>query len=450
MNSALAAPPAPHAPQPAPHSHAASFALTLREAEQKALSSSNRLKAAGLDETAAREQANAQYQALLPHLSFQANYTYLAQIPIINLGGLIRVPFGTNSVYTFGPQLTYTLFDGFSSQKAYTASHLLEEAREEDRKNSERQLLLNTRAAYVQVQLGLEELRLIQESRELALAQHHDVLARFHAGAAARLELVTAERSVLSYDIQFKQRQADLSSSLRDLLAIINNGPVELADSAVAQPGPEGVLETRLVLRLDPLGRTLDEQARTPLDPPTDAEPQLQSPILQARSLRENAESQSSHALPTVQLSAAVNYNRPDVPNPPSYWQESIGAGLSMPIFLGDPTRYQAAQLRAQADAADFRVAQMRLDLDRDFGKAREELQSLWERRRLAASDVSQSEIEARLYYTSYKAGKIQFIYVQNSNLQALQAKVYAARIDAQILNQIILLRSLSGKGDRS
>ena len=71
----------------------------------------------------------------------------------------------------------------------------------------------------MQVQLGIEELRLINDSLGLSKAQSHDVLTRFHAGAAATIDVVTAGRSVLSYEIQLRQKQAELASALKDLLS---------------------------------------------------------------------------------------------------------------------------------------------------------------------------------------------------------------------------------------
>lgn len=165
--------------------------------------------------------------------------------------------------------------------------------------------------------------------------------------------------------------------------------------------------------------------------------------ILQSNALKKNAESQRARAYPSVQVSASVNYQRPNVPNPITYWQETFSASLTLPLFLGDPSRAQAAQLRAQADAADFRAAQRQEDVKRDHQKGLDAINNLNEQRKLALLDVRQSEEQARLYYTSYKAGKVNLIDVQNANVQALQAKVNAARIDAQIINQIILLRSL-------
>jgi outer membrane protein TolC len=416
--------------------------LRLHDAESRALSYSNRLKAAQSDQDAARFQSSAQYQTLLPRLSLQASYQYFNEIPKISIGPVASVNFGTNNVYSFGPVISYTLFDAFSSRRAYQASTLLEQARQQDRVATELQLLLNTRAAYVQVQLELEELKAIHDSWRLSEAQRRDVDSKFRAGAASRLDLVTAERSVLSYQIQFKQKQSELSSSVRDLLALL--GDPRLDDPALQYPGPAEYSEVKFALKLDPLDSTLSEQLTLPLPPPDVVDPQTQSLIHQSESLSRSAQSQSARAYPLVQVSAGVSYNRPNVPNPPSYWQETAAATLSLPLFLGDPSHAQAAQLRSQADAVEFRASQRQEDVHRDYQKSMEAIRSLKEQKQLAIIDIKQSEEQARLYYTSYKAGKSNLIDVQNANVVALQAKVHASQIDAQIINQIIFLRSLS------
>jgi len=152
-----------------------------------------------------------------------------------------------------------------------------------------------------------------------------------------------------------------------------------------------------------------------------------------------------------VQLTGAVTYNQPNMPtavgaSPLQYWQESLGASVSMPLYLGDPTWRQTAAFRAQVVSAEERLNQLRIDLKTNFEKSNELLESLFERRKLAESDLSQSEEIAKLYYDSYKTGKVNLIDVQNANLQSLEAKVNAARIDAQILTQIMQLKAISGK----
>lgn len=426
----------------ASYSRAEVFEISLKDAEKSALSASTLLKAYVTDADAAKSQRDAQFQNLLPRLSFQAGYTYYNFIPSINLGFGAPLKFGTNSTYSIGPVLNYTLWDSFSSHNSYNSFSKLEEARNEDRKNVELQLLTSLRSTYVQVQLGLEELKLIYASMELARAQNHEVQNRFQAGAAAKLDIVTSARSVLSYEIQFKARQTELAASLRDFVTLL--GMADKRD--LTHPGPAGVPHVTLALTLEPLESLRGKFDQNHYNSPGDDQPQIRSQLLQAESLELAAKSQSAKLAPVIQFTGAVNYNRPDIPNPPRFFQETAALNLSMPLFLGDPTSHLAAQQRSLAEGAQFRASNLKANLSRDFEKAHETLDSLHEQRELALQDVAQSEEESRLYYASYKAGKIQLIDVQNANNQALQAKVNATRIDAQILNQIFVLESLSGR----
>ncbi len=197
------------------------IALTFQEAESLAVQNSNTLKAVHSDWQAADYQTAAQFQSLLPRLSIVGNYQYANYIPQVSIGPGPAIPFGTNSTYSVGPAVSYTVWDGLSSRRLYHSASLLAEARDQDVKSAKRQVLLSVRSAYIQVQLGVEELRLIQGSLDLARAQNRDVDIRFKAGSATRLDVVTSQRAVLSFEIQFKQRQANLSLSLRDLMTLL-------------------------------------------------------------------------------------------------------------------------------------------------------------------------------------------------------------------------------------
>ncbi len=426
------------------YAQAATFGLGLHEAEKQALRASDQLKSFLSEAQAADEQADAQFTGLLPKLSLQGTYTYYGTIPSVAFGpNFPAINFGTNNTYMVGPVLSYTLWDTFSARKSYHAAESLAEARSEDHRNAELQLLYSLRSAYVQVQLGIEELRLIYDSLQLARAEEQDVQHQFHAGAAARLDLLTAQRSVLSNEIQFKQRQADLSSSFKDLLTLL--GDHQSRD--ISNPGPAGIPRVTLVLGLDPLSKTLAEMSRMPIQPPDDQQPQIRSQELQAESFELGSESQTAKMFPTLQVSGSVTLNLPDIPNPPQFWQQAIGVSLSFPLFVGDPSPHLSAQNRDEAIAAEHREAQLKENLARDYTKAVERLKSLQGQKELATRDIDQSEEAAKLYYSSYKAGRLNFIDVQNANVQALMAKVNAARIDAQILSQIFLLESISGEG---
>jgi outer membrane protein TolC len=427
-----------------PRGHAAeTLALHLSDAEAGALAHSPQLRSANADAEAASEQESALFAPLLPRLSLQGSYLYQANIPSATFPAPINLslPFGQASSYSIGPTLGYTLWDTLSSLKAYHAASRSSEARREDLKSARIQLLLSVREAYTQVQLGLEELALISDSRALARAQDRDVANRYRAGAAATLDVVTSQRAVLGYEIQFQQRQALLSSELKDLLALL--GQDTLADTT--KPGPAGLEHVTLELRFDRLRELLAEDPGAGIQPPGDAQPRLRSAELQASALELQADSQRAKLLPTLQIGAQATVGLPNIPFAKVMEQASFTANISMPLWLGDPTWHQASAEKLQAESATDRRDQLKLDLTRDFGKARELLSSLREQRELAARDVKESEQAARLYYVSYKAGKINLIDVQNANVQALGAKVSAARIDAQILEQLAMLRALSG-----
>ena len=423
--------------------HADQFMLSLQDAENKALQTSETLKAAASDVQAAKELEGAGHAALFPQLSLKANYQYQTVVPSLSiLPGSPAVALGSNYSYSVGPALSYTLWDSFSSLKSYQSLSKLTESHQENRNHAELQLLLALRLSYIRVQLALEELRLVNGSVQLARAQNQDIQNRIRAGAATRLDTVTSNRQVLSYELQFKQKQSDLSAALKDLLALIGNPSLK----DISHPGPPDVEAVSLVLKLDPLTTTLTQLGKQVISPPTRMQPLVRVQELQAEAAEKAASSQTAKLLPTLQVLASSAVAYPNGPSLVQINQNSIGFGLSMPLFLGDPTCHLAAEKRSEAISARHRAEQVRIDLQRDYSKALEMLESLREQKKLAATDVIQSGEAAKLYYSSYKGGKSSLIDVQTANNEALQSKVGAARIDAQILNQLISLMALSGK----
>ena len=225
----------------------AELSLSLIQAEEKTLNTSNMLKASNNDFEASQFQSEAQFQSLLPKLNLSGNYQYNDYIPKIAISpSAPSIPFGTHDIYSIGPTLTYTLWDGFSNKDSYQSAKLIADAKKEEQKNTNHQLLLSIRTAYVLVQLELEELKLIHGSLSLAKAQNRDVGLRFKAGSASKLDVVNSERSVLNYEIQFQKRQADLAFTLKDFLSLI--GDHEIHD--LSHPGPPNVPNVTYVVDL--------------------------------------------------------------------------------------------------------------------------------------------------------------------------------------------------------
>jgi outer membrane protein TolC len=280
----------------------------------------------------------------------------------------------------------------------------------------------------------------VNDSLKLAEAQNHDITTNYHAGAASRLELVDSERDVLTYQLQFQQRQADLSSALKDLLALTDEHPAD-----VSRPGPPDVRNVSLILNLDHLSKSLAELGAWSFSAPDENQPQIHSQELQAQASELLAVSQKDGLYPTVQVQARASIDYPNGVVLQHVEQNTFSVNLSMPLFEADHTRHLAAEHYKEAESARFRKEQLSTDLHRDFLRAQQMLDNLREQQKVAGQNVVSSQESARLYYASYRAGKINLTDVLSANLRALQSKVDAARIDAQILNQIIILKSISG-----
>ena len=74
-------------------------------------------------------------------------------------------------------------------------------------------------------------------------------------------------------------------------------------------------------------------------------------------------------------------------------------------------------------------------------------LGSLLDQESVDERSVSETDELSRLVYLSYKAGRSNYLEVQNANLRALESKVSAARTRVQIRIQLSILADLSPQG---
>lgn len=275
------------------------------------------------------------------------------------------------------------------------------------------------------MQLALEEIRLVTGSLDLARAQQRDIQSHFKAGSATHLDKLISNRQVLGFELQLKQKQAELTTYYQDLSAL--TGQQEIG-------------------HLESLETTLSNLNFLSISAPTQNQPQIKSLHLLSEYSERTAAAQTSKLFPTINLFASTTLAYPNGPVLNQINQNTIGLTLSLPLYLGDPMWHLAESKRRESQAAKHRALQLQTDLNRDYLKSSELLTSLREQQKLASLDVLQSEEAAKLYYSSYQAGRGNLTDVQNANNQALGSKVGAARINAQILNQLITLMALSGE----
>jgi outer membrane protein TolC len=428
--------------------------LGLKDVERAALENSASLRAAANDLDSAGYRSWAAMTAMLPRLSLDGTWRYQTEVPSLQLSfprplkSPPAIPFGDHTNYSAGATVNWNLFDSGVSCSLWRSAQALERARGEELKAGRNEMRLRARLAYFQAQLASEQARLLAEDLKLTQNRDQDMRLRFSAGDSSRIDALAARNEVLLSKGRFRQAQLELSGALRDLLALTGLGasldPSLPEDLRSEEAGlPQGLGRATLALKMDGLQDSLlklkdAEKAALDNDQPRLAE---------LRELVEAAQKQADaagagHWL-KVQASGRASLDYPDGPVLENVWQKTAFVSATLPIFSFGQTYALTGAEQKSAQAARERETQAHTDLRRDWLKARDQLASLNDLKALYAESVKETAELYRLVYDAYRNGSSSFLEVQDAAVKALQAKVQAARVDAQILIQLAILDSL-------
>ncbi len=417
----------------ASHLDASVHHLTLIDIENQALNSSHMAKAVNAESDAAENKVDSQQSLLYPKLTLDGTYKYITEVPTLKFPGGASTPFGDHQNYSIGPQLAWNLLDFGATRKLAQGARALKTSKDAEKKIAHRQIRLTARLAYFKIQLKAEQQRLVLDSLNLAESQYNDIQNRMNAGSSNRIDLLAAHKEVLNLKLQSRQLQSDLSSDFRDLNALI--GQSESSQHSDLRG-------------LDPIHTSLQTFNKYE-DVLLNEEALSQHPVVKmhssnAESLRLISESLSANKLPKLSLFLKTSIDYPNGPILENINQNTVGLSLSAPLYEGGRSSSEASEKQNLALAVDHRREQARVDIYRDWQKAKDQLKGFREQREIHDNSVKESIERAKLVYGSYRAGRSSFLEVQSANLHALQAKVQSTTNDVQILIQLAYLASLS------
>ena len=416
------------------------YELSLSQALQKARHKSDLLKSARASSAAAQERADATYTTLLPRLTLDGNLKYVSEVPSISVApNAPSVPFGSHLNYSIGPTLSYTLWDGGGFRDNYKSNSKMLDSRKEDERSKNSQVDASVKLAYVHAQLGLEQVRVYADSVKLSQKQAKDIRIRKEQGSASELDMLSAVKDLRTYELGYKQKQAELAATLYDLTALVE----ENLRLNLTEPAPQGFENAGLWLVLDPLDQTVKTESLTEPELMNEAPPQIKSQLLLSESLDLQAKAQKAAYHPRIDVSARTSLDYPDGPVLKRINQNTLSVNLTMPLYEFSKVDHLVAQKNFEAESAKYLAQQMESDARRDFSKAKENLRSLRKQDLDAQELVKQSEKLAQLNYDAYRYGRLKFTDVQAANLRLQEAKLNLAQIHAQILMQVIVLQTL-------
>lgn len=407
--------------------------LTLAVVERQALDLSFNAKTINAELEAARNKAEAQQSLLFPKLSLDGTYKFISEVPTLKFPGGATTPFGDHQNYSIGPTITWNFLDFGSTRKLVGGAESLKASKEAEKHLIERQILLGARLAYFKIQLRTEQQRLVTDSLKLAESQYRDIQRRKNIGSSNRIDLLAAHKEVLNLKLQSRQLQSDLSLDFRDIYALIGKNE----SSHIPSSGGVDPIQTSLIA----LGKYEDAHFN---ENALSQHPLVKVHSANAESLRLISESLKANVLPKLSLFLRSSIDYPNGPILENINQNTIGLTLSMPLYEGGRSSSEAAEKQNLAVASDSRREQARIDIYRDWQKAKDQLKGLREKREIHDDLIKESVERAKLVYGSYRTGRSSFLEVQSANLHALEAKVQATTNDVQILIQLAHLASMS------
>ena len=425
--------------------------LSLVNLTGEALAHSSRLEAARLSWKSVQAEAGSMASGELPRLGLSGNYFYQTYVPEFSISPKSpQVVFGEANNWSAWATLNWNLWDFRAQHNLANSATAAAQSQEELYRATERQLKLAVRMAYFQTQIALEQARLLGDSLQVAQAQYADIQKQARFGTASRMDLLSSHQEALNYQRQFRQAEATLAQALRDLFALVGEKePADFStplDARMEGALPEGVTAPTAWLSMDSEKDSMDFLRKEAAAPPDDNVPQLKTYAYLADSSRSAAEAVHSGLFPKITLSAQAGYENPDGPILETVQQNIVSLSVSVPLFDWGQIVNDSDSKRQQSEAYLKNLDQAKSDLWRDWNKAKDALSSLDYQRGLNDTAVSETQELSKLTYGAYRAGTARFLEVQTSNFQALNAKVLAVGNDIQILMQLSILSSLSGK----
>lgn len=425
------------------------FRMGLDEGIRAALDKSDRLKAVEREYAAAGQKSAGTAGVLLPRLSIDASYRYVAEVPEMTLvQNRPPVKFGDNENWSVGPAATWTVWDWGSAYMGWRSVSALTGAKSEEVALTRRQIRLAASTAYCQVQVALEASRLLADSLKLAQDQYREVSLRLKAGSASKLDILLAHQDVLARRREFAQARTALGSALQDLFAMTGTGtgmdtsfPL---DPVTAAALPADASAPTLVVAFDPMelsGTALAESARRGPDP---AYPGVKYYSRMAESSRNAANGVLASNLPSISLSAKASRDYPNGPVLEEIDQRMALAVVSFPVFEWGRRGREEWEYREKTKAFEERRDLASVELLRDWHKASDALAGLSVQREVNRQASAETAELARLTYDAYKTGQARFTEVQAANLRALQARVQEVRTKSETLVQLAVIRNLS------
>ena len=337
--------------------------LTLPEALERARTNAPHLAALVSQQAAAEAGLRGAQAEKMPQVDLSAGYTrnsHVDEFLIAFPGQAPRVLFpDIPNNYRLHAGASLPLWTGGRIESAVTAADRQREAAGLDLASGEKDIVLETTAAYWRLVTARESARVLREAVTAYDAHLTDAGHRFDYGVAARNEVlavqVERDRAELSR-LQAENAAAIANADLARLVGLPAGTRIEPTEPLEAAPA---IVATTAAADPEALSAAADK-----------ARPELQALAARIAAARANVEIQRAARKPQAALSLGYDYADPNqrIVPPRDEFRGTWAAGVtvSLKAFDGGRTAAAAAQASAQADvlARELEDRRLRLHLE--------------------------------------------------------------------------------------
>ena len=404
--------------------------ISFHDAESLAIENSHSIASQGYVVKSAKEDAKAQQVKRYPQISFKAESLFQSKIGSISIPGAGNRDVGDHINWSTGPVLDWVVWDTGQITKKAKSLEKTVDAQSENLDYNTRQVLLNARASYINVQLARAQVVLVRDALKLARAQYSDISEKKKAGTADLLDLTVAHQEVVDRERDLETANGELTIARRNLLAALGFDPdIKDADSIDVEPIHD-------VLRI------LLPRSDTHVD--IESHPQVKAISDQEQAHELSAKSSSARHWPKITMKGTSTFEYPNLGDNSIIQQNKMLLNLHLPVLDWGMISKETRSNRYQAYSSKEQKEQTAIDLSRDTQDTRERIKTLKDLRIADVKAVKDAVAVARLTYDTYNAGRVIFLDVQRANVKALSVKVTSAQTDAELAMQISKLLALA------
>lgn len=344
-------------------------------------------------------------------------------------GGL---PFGRKNTYIASFTLAQPVYVGGKVGAALKVAHHFKAAAEDQLTETEADIALQVRSAYLAASLSQRLLDIAEDSRRVAREHFEQVQSFYEAGTAAEFDVLRARVDLENRDPVVVQAENSARLAVLELKRLVNI-PAE-------QP-------VRLTSEMDPTLIQVDEEALHQMV--------MERPALQAAAetvgMREQAvKIAKADRLPTVSFLGTMGFQSyPSNPLPPGFgdWRKDWSAALSvsMPIFDGFRTRGAIDLAQANLKTAELQETQLRESLSLQLAGALADYHTAQTQIRARRETVTMAQRALELADVRFASGMSTQLEVSDAALLLDQARVNEVQSLYDYVRALATLERLSG-----